>query len=260
SFTVPEAADGGFDRREIRRVQNIDGSETALYQFTTTQRQLFNYEDYPFDYQTLWLRMWSLDFTGIAILVPDFTSYPKWIDEKMIGIDPDAEIGGLAIDFTRWSLFFPPTQTSFGMSTFEGPPERVGLYFNVGFHRLLVGPLFNHIVPIAVIILLTFAALMFVHTDEDRATAVLTFLGALLFAAVFNDQGARSTVAAAGFTMIGLYSLVSYLLLILVTLNVVLIAKTDIGWFEKHDNLVSKALFLPLTAWILAVVTAVALR
>jgi hypothetical protein len=258
-YTVPEASDGGFERREIRRIQSADGSERVLYQFQTTQRQLFYYEHYPFDYQTLWLRLWSLDFDGGAILVPDFESYPKWADEMKLGIDPDAEIGGFALDFTRWSLFFPETETSFGLKTFDGPSERVGLYYNVGFHRLLVGPFVNHIVPIAAIIFLTFAALMFVHTDQDRATTVLTFLGALLFAAIFNDQGIRASVAAAGYNVVGLYSVVSYILLVLVTLNTILIAKTDIGWFEKHDNLFSKALFMPVTAWVLAWVTHYAL-
>jgi hypothetical protein len=254
-FTVPEASDGGFERQEIRRVKTEDGSERVLFQFQTTQRQLFYYERYPFDYQTLWLRLWSLDFDGSAVLVPDFASYPKWVDTAKLGIDPDAEIGGYALDFTRWSIFFPPTKTSFGLKTYDAPPQRVGLYYNVGFHRLLVGPFVNHIVPIIGIILLTFAALMFVHTDEDRATTVLTFLGALMFAAIVNDQGTRSAVSAAGYNVVGLYSIVGYILLLIVSLNVVLVAKTDIDWFERHDNLFSKALFLPLTAWLLAIVT-----
>jgi hypothetical protein len=258
-FTVPEASDGGFQRQEVRRVKNADASETVLFQFQTTQRQIFFYERYPFDYQTLWLRLWSLDFDGSAILVPDFTSYPQWQDEKKLGIDPDAEIGGFKLDFTRWSIFFPPTQTSFGLSKFDEPPNRVGLYYNVGFHRLLVGPLVNHIVPVFVIIFLTFAALMFVHTDQDRATAVLSFLGALLFAAIFNHQGIRASVSAAGFTTVGLYSIVSYVLLMLVSLNTIIIAKTDIGWFERDDNLISKALFMPVTAWTIAVITHYAL-
>jgi hypothetical protein len=258
-YTVPEAGDGGFNRREIRRIQNANGSETVLYQFQTTQRQLFNYEHYPFDYQTLWLRLWSLDFDGGAVLVPDFDSYPKWVDELKLGIDPDAEIGGFALDFTRWSIFFPPTQTSFGLETYDGPPNRVGLYYNVGFHRLLTGPFVNHIVPIMAIILLTFAAMLFVHTDEDRATAVLTFIGALFFTAIFNHQGIRSSISAAGFTVVGLYSIISYVLLVLVALNVILVAKTDIRWFEWNDNIFSKALFMPLTAWMLAWVTHYAL-
>jgi hypothetical protein len=254
-FTVPEASDGGFQRREIRRRQNPDGSESVLFQFSTTQRQLFFYEHYPFDYQTLWLRLWSLDFDGNAVLVPDFDSYPPWVEASKLGIDPDAEIGGFVLDFTRWSLFFPPTKTSFGLTRYQEPPPRVGLYYNVGFHRLLAGPMVNHIVPIIVIILLTFAALMFVHTDHDRATTILTFIGALLFAAIFNHQGIRASVSAAGFTAVGLYSIVSYCLLILVSLNVILVAKTDVAWFERQDNLFSKALFLPLAAWALALVT-----
>jgi hypothetical protein len=254
-FTVPEASDGGFERREIRRTKNADGSESVLFQFETTQRQLFYYEHFPFDYQTLWLRLWSLDFDGSAVLVPDFASYPKWEETKKLGIDPDAEIGGFALDFTRWSIFFPETQTSFGLKAFDGPPQRVGLYYNVGFHRLLVGPFVNHIVPIIAIIFLTFAALMFVHTDQDRATTVLTFLGALLFAAIINDQGIRATVIAAGYTVVGLYSIVSYVLLILVSVNVVVIAKSNIQWLEYDDNIISKAIFLPIATWAMALVT-----
>jgi hypothetical protein len=258
-YTIPEAADGGFQRQEIRRIQQADGSERVLYQFRTVQRQLFYYEHYPFDYQTLWLRMWSLDFDGSVVLVPDFESYPKWKDEMKLGIDPDAEIGGFALDFTRWTVFFPPTQTSFGIEPYDGPPTRLGLYYNVGFHRLLIGPLVNHLIPVAAIIFLTFAALMFVHTNEDQATTVLTFLGALFFASIFNDQGIRSSVAAAGYNVVGLYSLVGNVLLLLVSLNTILIAKFNIGWIERNDNLVSKALFLPVTAWVLALVTHFAL-
>jgi hypothetical protein len=258
-YTIPEAADGGFQRQEIRRSVQADGSEKVLYQFRTVQRQLFFYEHYPFDYQTLWLRLWSLDFDGSAVLVPDFESYPTWVDEMKLGIDPDAEIGGFALDFTRWSVFFPQTKTSFGLESFDEAPTRVGLYYNVGFHRLLVGPLVNHLIPVAAIIFLTFAALMFVHTDQDQATTVLTFLGALFFASIFNDQGIRSSVAAAGYNVVGLYSLVSNVLLLLVSLNTILIAKFNIRWIEKNDNLISKALFLPVTAWALAWVTHLAL-
>jgi hypothetical protein len=258
-YTVPEAGDGGFQRREIRREVTADGSEKVLYQFQTTQRQVFNYERYPFDYQTLWLRLWSLDFDGSVVLVPDFESYPKWEDNLKIGIDPDAEIGGFALDFTQWTIFFPPTKTSFGLKKFEQPPDRVGLYYNVGFHRLMVGPLVNHLLPTMVIIFLTFAALMFVHTDQDRATAVLSFLGALLFAAIFNHQGIRASVSAAGFTTVGLYSIISYALLLIVSINTIIIAKTDISWFERYDNLFTKALFMPVTAWVFAAVTHYAL-
>jgi hypothetical protein len=258
-YTVPEAGDGGFQRRELRRELMADGSEKVLYQFQTTQRQVFNYERYPFDYQTLWLRLWSLDFDGSVVLVPDFESYPKWEDNLKLGIDPDAEIGGFALDFTQWTIFFPPTKTSFGLKKFEQPPDRVGLYYNVGFHRLMVGPLVNHLLPTMVIIFLTFAALMFVHTDQDRATAVLSFLGALLFAAIFNHQGIRASVSAAGFTTVGLYSIISYALLLLVSVNTIIIAKTDISWFERYDNLFTKALFMPVTAWVFAAVTHYAL-
>lgn len=258
-FVVPEAADNGFERHEIRRIQNADGSERVLYQFHTTQRQLFYYEHYPFDYQTLWLRLLSLDFDGGVVLVPDFDSYPKWEDGLKLGIDPDAEIGGFVLDFTRWSVFFPPTTTTFGLKPYDSPPNRLELYYNVGFHRLLVGPMVNHIVPVLVIIFLTFSALMFVHTDQDRATAVLSFLGALLFAAIFNHQGIIVSVSATGFTVIGLYCIVNYVLLIIVSLNTLLVAKTDIGWFERHDNLFSKAMFLPLTAWAIAIITYYAL-
>jgi hypothetical protein len=254
-FTVPEASDGGFARREIRRQRNADGSETALFQFSTTQRQLFNYEQYPFDYQTLWLRLWSLDFNGSAVLVPDFNSYPKWVDGLKLGIDPDAEIGGFVLDFTRWSLFFPPTQTSFGQGAYDSPPVRVGLYYNVGFHRLLVGPFVNHLVPIIVVTLLSYSALLFVHTDGDRATTVLTFIGALLFAAMINQQGIRASVDSAGFTVADLYCMINYGLLLLVSLIAILVAKTNVAWFERNDGLFFKALFPAAAAWLFAVVT-----
>jgi hypothetical protein len=87
-------------------------------------------------------------------------------------------------------------------------------------------------VPIFVIILLTFSALLFDHTDEDRAAGVLTFVGALLFAAIINDQGIRAAISAKGFTVVGLYSVVSYVLLNLVAMNVILVAKSDILWLK----------------------------
>lgn len=59
--------------------------------------QNFNYSPYPFDIQSIWIRMWPADFTNQIILVPDLQSYLSTKSGTIFGLESDIVKQGFAI-------------------------------------------------------------------------------------------------------------------------------------------------------------------
>ncbi|GGO35447.1 hypothetical protein GCM10012286_06130 [Streptomyces lasiicapitis] len=259
----PEADESHLEDRDIAYERTAaDGTKTTGWYFNATFRQRFDYRTYPLDRQNVWLRMWQPDFDKDAVLVPDFSSYPPWLDKDLLGTDPQLVSGEWRPMYTAYSYARYVYPSSFGLKPYDGPVNYPDLYFNMVYERDYTGAVVGNLVPVALIALVVFASLFVTSRDQkfelfgSNTFAVMAFLVTMLLVVVVDHNEIRS-VSADGSVMYMEYVFFGlYLLLLLVTANGVLIALDRPGEIlTKQGNLPAKALYWPLLVGIVLVAT-----
>src|SRR5690606_14091594 len=70
--------------------ENEEGDDIIKgWHFKTTIRKNFYYETFPFDSQSVWIRIWHEDFGKNVVLVPDTNSYDSLSSKTLPGIEKD---------------------------------------------------------------------------------------------------------------------------------------------------------------------------
>lgn len=238
--------------------------------FDVTVRQTFDYSRYPLDFLTVWLRVWpaSFEHDDNIVLVPDFASYLR-TDRDRFGLDEDIVSGEWSIDESFFSYHDVAYDTRFGHDT-----ERAGMtepdihsefYFNIGASRKFINAFVINLVPLFVVALLLFSALMTVSSDERQSTrfgfstsALLGTCSALFFVVMLAHIQVRSNFPGAGLVYIEYFYLVMYVAILLTAIDAYLVA---IDYFENwrllhwRDNLLPKIAFWPFLLWAMVIVS-----
>ena len=71
-----------------------DGVQEVGWYFSGQFRQNFDYHDYPFDQQDIWLRLWHPEVDYSVMLIPDFAAYRDLRPEALRGLDTQFVFGG----------------------------------------------------------------------------------------------------------------------------------------------------------------------
>lgn len=250
----PEATNGGYDSMETAYdVTRPDGTEIIGWHFDLTFRQRFDYARYPFDQQDVWIRMWHRDFERGAILVPDFEGHPPWKPAELIGMEKQFVYSGWAPVFTGYGYLENNYNSEFGLRAYRETAPFPEMVYTASLRRLSTGPFVNHVIPLIVIYMLTFAILLFMVKDEERSFNILGALAGLFFLTLLNHQQINTVAAADGLSFLGAASAIMYLSFFAVAANGLALARLDLPVLEWRDNLVAKLFFLPATAFVLAI-------
>jgi hypothetical protein len=126
------------------------------------------------------------------------------------------------------------------------------MVYTVSLRRLSLGPFVNHVIPLVVIYMLTFAILLFMVKDEERSFNILSALAGLFFLTLLNHQQVNTVAVADGVSFMGMASGIMYLAFFAVAANGLAVARMDIPILEWRHNLFAKLAFLPLTSFLLA--------
>jgi hypothetical protein len=251
--TFPEAVNGGYDNMQTAyEVTRPDGTQISGWHFDLTFRQKFDYAKYPFDQQDVWIRMWSRDFERGAMLVPDFEGHPPWQPSQIIGVEKQFVYSGWAPVFTGYGYLENQYTSTFGLGTYKERPPYPEMVFTTSLRRLSSGPFVNHVIPLVVIYMLTFAIILFMVKDEERSFNILSALAGLFFLTLLNHQQINTVAVADGLSFLGAASAIMYLSFFAVAANGLAVARLDLPMLEWRHNMLAKLLFLPLTALMLA--------
>ena len=252
----PEAVNGGYDdMQQAYDVTTPEGVQILGWHFDLTFRQRFDYAKYPFDQQDVWLRMWHRDFEQDAILIPDFEGYPPWVPSETIGLEKQFVYTGWSPMFTRFGYLENTYASTFGFGAYAPKPSFPEMVYTTSLRRLSTAPFVNHVLPLMVTYVLTFAILLFMVKDDERSFAILSSLTGLFFLTLLNHQQINTVAAADGLSFLGLASGIMYLSFFGVAANGLALARLDIPFLEWRNNLLAKLLFLPVTSFVLAVIS-----
>jgi len=258
-FIFPEAVDSGSNLGpKFAYREPYDDSEVIVWYFETTLKQSFDYKKYPFDYKTVWIRIWSQDFQRETILVPMLKSYKSTKQEDYFGFEPSIVLENWTIvdTFFNYRSFNYDTQFGIWNDAKEIPPE---LYFNLVIKRNFINSFIIFILPLIIIACLIFATLLMITKDEEQASiygmntsGVIGVCSGLFFVVLLSQVQIREQFAGSSVVYVEFFYPLMYLTLLGVSVNSFLFFNSNkennlvLKWINYEDNLIPKLLYWPL--------------
>ncbi|MEV0092457.1 hypothetical protein [Streptomyces sp. NPDC050738] len=261
----PEA-ENSYGLDEAYTYQHADGSKTIGWYFQVKLRQTFDYRHYPLDRQDVWLKLWTKDNTQQTALVPDYSSYPPWMDSKKFGIDEGLVHADWMPYFSTWSYVQHDHRSTQGSNAREyvNPGVWSDLYFNIGTKRAWVGSMFDSLIRTLIVAVIAFLALfLYTKADDDRRAVfgfstwgAITFTMSTLLVIVVDQAQVRSATGGGMLTYLECFAYVMYAVILGVSLNAVLLtARREVRPVEWADNRLPKLLYWPALLGLLLAVT-----
>ena len=265
-FILPEQVNSGSDiePREVYRTRNGDEEVIGWY-FEATLRQPFNYDLYPFDHKTVWVRMWPKDFSRNIVLVPDFEAYKSTGLSDIFGIESDIVLGTWERKNTYFDYKLSSYNTDFGIANFIGQDGFPELNYNFVLKRKFENAFIIHMLPLFLVATLLFAALLTVTEDEKLSGKLgfntSGFIGAssaLFFVVLLAHIQLRRQFSGTGIVYIEYFYIVMYALLVIATANSYLFsvrAKFCSSAILYRDNIIVKVAYWPVVFASLILIT-----
>ena len=259
---LPEAIREAYDQKEAYRYEE-DGVETVGWYFYATVREAFEYAQYPFDEQNLWLRLWPRDMSEDIVLVPDFGSYPTLEPTALPGIESEFVYTGWSPVYSGFTYSVQPLGTSLGIGQageYQNQPE---LYFNFILDRDFAGPFFEHLIFAIAVSSLLFGLVTLTTDDENlkskfglSTAGVLGAASGLLFAVILKHNQLRNLAGNRGVSYIETIPVLLYIVIVVVVLNAILLfAPAKPKLVGHRNNLLPVLAYWPVLLGVLLGVT-----
>ncbi|MFG6107569.1 hypothetical protein U2F10_35410 [Leptothoe sp. EHU-05/26/07-4] len=270
-FTLPEAVDSGSHNPPKIVYRTIKNSDQVVVGWYTeaTLKQKFNYDKYPFDHKTVWIRLWSKDFEAQTQLTPDLGAYPATGPKDQFGYDQDIVLGQWTIKETFFDYDTKSYNSDFGLGLDYNASPHPELYFNVVIKRRFLNSFVVFILPILVISGLTYATLLMITKDPERSavlgmntSGVIGVCSGLFFVVLVSQVQIREQFAGSKIVYVEYFYPLMYLSLLGVSVNSYLFSLPNKGkhpiltWLDAKDNLYPKLLYWPVLLGSAAVITA----
>lgn len=265
-FLLPEAVDTANGLiEEAYRLPQQDGVLIGWY-FEQTLRQSFDYTRYPFDHKTVWVRVWPASFDVNVALVPDFEAYTATGPDDIFGIDSQIVMGTWERENTYFDYKLSNLDTTLGITQNTYQTNRPELHYNFVIKRNFANAFIVHMVPLLVVTMLLFGALMTVTRREGLAdrhdfstSSVIGTCSVLFFVILLAHVQLREGFAGSPVIYMESFFFMMYFMLLAVSVNTYLFAsdvETSFGIIHYRDNLIPKAGFWPFVLLCMVVITA----
>ena len=251
-------------------VQDGEEYQTVGWYFDVTVRQPFDYSNYPLDYLTVWLRIWTEDFLNDdhMLFVPDFKAYAD-TGKSVHGLDQDIVSGEWDIDETFFSYANIRYDSDFGFFTDVQETQYKEFFINIGIKRKFINAFIINLVPLFVVALLLFAQVMTVSGKEERmemfgfnTSGAIATCSALFFVVMLAHVQVRRQFAGSGLVYIEYFYLIMYVIILLTALNAYVFSlgkRKHFNLIHYNDNLIPKVAFWPMVLWLMAIATLIEL-
>ena len=269
-FTLPEQVDQtepseAYRKRFLQGIEVCDNvvmgcpenqawdEELIGWYFEATLRQPFNYDDYPFDHKTVWIRMWANDFSHNIVLTPDFSSYDATGLDDIFGIENDIVLGTWKREDTFFDYHLASYSTNFGIHDYVGRNAFPDLRYNFVIKRQFESAFIVYLLPLFLVSILLFSALLTVSEEQDTLARhgfnTSDFIGgasALFFVVMLAHIQLRQEVGGSNIIYIEYFYILMYGILVLATANTYLFSVKSAengSWLDiihDNDNLIPK--------------------
>ncbi len=263
-FILPELVDSSVPMRLEYRIPSGEGEVVGWY-FEGTVRQPFEYADYPFDHKTVWLRLWPRDFAANTVLTPDLAAYPATEPGDTFGVEETIVLGDWDREDTYFDYLLSSYNTNFGIDQYVGQTDFPELRYNMLIKRRFQNAFIVNLVPLFVVAMLAFAALMTTTRDRERGSifgfstsGAIGTVSALFFVVLLAHIQLRTQFAGSGVVYIEWFYFMMYAVLLGVAVNTYLVTApltAENRLIAYEDNLIPKVTYWPLLIGTMCVIT-----
>lgn len=228
---LPEQLEDAYNPVKAWDIEQ-NGVEEIGWYFSGTFRQHFDYRRFPFDQQSVWVRLWHPEPVAGVLLVPDFAAYGNLTPKTLPGVDTKFVYGGWDPISSHFSYDLVPYNVDFGLDYgVSGVPDPE-LFFSLDVERDFLSPMLEHLVLETVIAVLLFLLLILI-VDESRVRErvglrvfdLIVAAGGLLFAVILDHNAIRNAVQSQELTYLEWFPLTLDVFIVLVVLSAVLKAR-----------------------------------
>ncbi len=259
-FILPEAESSNIVESYRRKEK---GGEVIGWYFHVTLRQDFDYTQYPFDQQTVWIRLWHKDFDKNVVLLPALDSYDLIHPERLPGIEQDFVLPGWKVSSSFFNYRFNSYNTDFGIPRYVGQNKFPELYFQIGVKRRFLNPFISNLTPIIVVLLMLFAVLITSSKESGKiellgfnASTILASSSALFFVVLISHIDLRNSLSANEIFYMEYFYVVTYAAILAISINSILFSwGINIPFVQYRDNLLPKLFYWPVITLTMFVVT-----
>jgi hypothetical protein len=259
-FVMPEAS--YIRSEEVYRSQQ--GNEELIgWSFQATLREQFDYDRYPLGRNQIWLQLWHKDFERNVYLAPDLEAYTTLDPDALPGLDSDIVLENWDIQQSFFSYRANRYNANFGIQGYVADIDQPELYYNISIKRDLVSALISRLIVPIVILIQLFVIVMVIGRDNKRLElfgvrpgAVIFTCAAFFFAVLVAQNSLRTELEAQGFVYLESLYLVTYVVILAVAINSVLLAaRPDLKLFREYDNMWAEISYWPTILVTLIVIT-----
>lgn len=265
-FILPEAVDAANGTiAEVYRMPQPQGELIGWY-FEQTLRQSFDYTSYPFDHKTVWVRFWPAPFDLEVALIPDFAAYPATGPKDIFGIDNQIVMGTWERENTYFDYKLSDLDTTLGISQNGFKTNAPELHYNFVIKRNFANAFIVHMIPLIVVTMLLFGAVMTVTRREGlikrhnfNTSSVIGTCSVLFFVILLAHVQLREGFAGSPVIYMESFFFLMYFLLLAVSVNTYLFASEAapaLRIIHYKDNLIPKAGFWPFVLLCMVAITA----
>ena len=258
-FLMPESQ--ATEITEISR-DTVDGETRIVWSFQVLLNQEFDYTRFPFGLENIWVQLWHEDFADNVILVPDLQSYKVTRPKSLSGLRKDLQVPGWQVEETFFGYRKKTYGTSFGHRGFHDVTDFPELHLNIIVSSDIIQPLVAYILPITVIIVLLYTILLLTSPYKIQADGwgfnamnSVTAAAGFFLVAVFSHADLRSSLSFRGINYLEYFYFVTYLALMVVVINALLVSLTNIRFLRRFNNGIPKLFFWPVSLAMLYMAT-----
>ena len=260
-------------------VEDVESDEIIKgWYFVTELNERFDYSYFPFDRQSIWIRIWSKNFGENIVLIPDFDSYDSLNPRALPGLEKDFPLFNWELEKSYFNMRINSYNSNFGQKSFNNRNAVPELYFNIDVRRKFLNPFISHLFPLIIVLLMLFAIIMTVSRRKENSqllgfnvSSVVASSTALFFVLLIAHVQLREELSSDRIVYLEGYYFVSYLVILLTTANSILFtwdlssmqANQNrkfmirfINWLHYENNLIPKLFYWPFISVLIFFFTA----
>jgi hypothetical protein len=250
-FVLPEATE-----INITQAYRKDYEDFTVYGWDveTTIRETFNYTNYPFDFQNVWVRMWHKNFDRNVILIPDFEAYKNIDSKAKMGIEEHIVLNGWDITETFFGYRNHNYNSNFGMPDYVGLEKFPELHYCILVQRYFLTTFISELLPILTILFILFVCAGIAHDEAKddffrfNVMELLSLVAAMVFVIILLQIDIRRKFSSSEILYIEYFYFMLYFVIFGVLFNYILLNQfKHLKIIQYEDNILIKVSMLPVS-------------
>ena len=241
-------------------IVSYDHMQDASWQEQLQVHMRFDYSKYPFDQQQITVLFEHEQSLKNIILMPDFIAY-KWAKTPFPPLDKDFIIHGWEVKNAYFFYELSDYPTDFGIRDYWQVKNYPFLGYTIQIQRKIYEPLITSLLPIIIILFITFAVLLLLShfvKSRDNITVLLALLSSLFFANILSYQILQEAILTPDITYFKSFYIITYAIIFTIAINCLLYAYQPRAHFIIYkNNLLIRLLYWPAVLCIFFLVTLV---